>query len=153
MNRISAQRTLALAFLTIGLGSIPLPEAMSQNADPLVVVVSPSNSISKITLGDAKQLFLGETSTWNNGQKVVVVLKPPGNTERAAVLKEICGMSETIYTRHELQASFTGQTAASITVASSDAAVLATVKANPGAIAALPKSAVDASAKIVLTLE
>lgn len=148
----SSQRSLTL-ILTISLSSIPLPKVVGQGADPLVVVVGANNSVNKITLAEAKALFLGETSTWRSGQKVIVVLKSPGNSERATVLKEICGMTETIYIRHELQASFTGETAASITVAPSNAAVMATVKANPGAIAALPQSAVDASVKIVLTLE
>jgi len=62
-------------------------------------------------------------------------------------------MTETIYTRYEMQASFTGQTVATVNVASSDAAVKATVKANAGAIGFLHKSEVDASVKSVLTLD
>jgi ABC-type phosphate transport system substrate-binding protein len=146
-----------LLALTLGCGiwfSSQIRPVQAQGADALVVVVNKGNpAATGMSLADVKKMVLGEVGTWHNGSKVVVVLKPAGNSDRVAVLKKVCGMSEAIYTRYEMQASFTGQTSAVVNVASSDAAVKATVKANPGALGFLLKSQVDDSVKAVLTLD
>jgi len=132
-------------------GEVPV---RGQATDVLIMVVNNANTAaSNMSIREARKLLLGETSDWRTGAKVVVVLKPVGSPDRATVLKKICGMTETIYTRYEMQASFTGQTVATVNIASSDAAVKATVKANVGAIGFLHKSEIDASVKSVLMLE
>jgi ABC-type phosphate transport system substrate-binding protein len=154
MKRKNALRLFVLAIAFASWSMIRDPRMAAQTADVLVLVVNNSNSAAaNLSLADARKMMLGETSEWRNGVRVLVVLKPSGNPDRDAVLKKVCGMTETIYTRYELQASFTGQTAASVNVASSDAAVKATVKANPGAVGFLHKSQVDSSIKAVLTLD
>jgi hypothetical protein len=125
----------------------------AQDAATLVMVVGKGSQVGQVNRVEAKKLLTGETSTWSDGQKVIVVLKPVGSPDRAAILKKICGMTETTYARYELQASFTGETSAVITVAPSDAAVKATLKANLGAIGFLHKNDVDDSVKIVFTLD
>jgi ABC-type phosphate transport system substrate-binding protein len=154
MKRKRAAWLVALA-LGLGCGSLPLGRlARAQDSDALVMVVNKSNTFAAgMTVSEARKLLLGETSAWRNGTKVLVVLTPAGSGERATVLKKICGMSEAAYTRYEMQASFTGQTAASINVAASDAAVKATVKANSGAVGFLRKVQVDESVRAVLALE
>jgi ABC-type phosphate transport system substrate-binding protein len=125
----------------------------AQESEVLVMVVNKGNTgAAGMNLAEARKLLLGETSGWRNGTKVLVVLSPGGSTDRATVLKRICGMSEAAYIRYEMQASFTGQTAASINVAASDSAVKATVKANPGAVGFLHKGQVDGTVQAVLEL-
>jgi ABC-type phosphate transport system substrate-binding protein len=106
-----------------------------------------------MSVTDARKLLLGETSSWRNGNKVVVVLSPAGSVERAAILKKICGMSEAAYTRYEMQAAFTGQTAATVHEGASDAAVKGIVKANSGAVGFLHKSQADESVQAVLEVK
>jgi ABC-type phosphate transport system substrate-binding protein len=128
--------------------------AHAQDSEPLVMVVNKANtSSSHVDLGEAKKLLLGEESTWHSGAKVLVVLTPPGSSQRATVLKKVCGMSEAVYTRYEMQASFSGQTAASINVAASDAAVKSTVKANPGAVGFVHKSQADETVLVAMVLD
>jgi len=154
MKRRNAAWLFALAVVLAGWSANREVPARAQAADVLVMVANNSNSAAAgMSLGEARKLLLGETSDWRTGAKVVVVLKPAGSPDRAAVLKKVCGMTETTYTRYELQASFTGQTIATVNVATTDAAVKATVKANAGAIGFLHKSDVDASVKPVLTLD
>lgn len=142
--------------LALGLASVSMDlnrVAQAQGPGELVMVVNKGNS-TNLTKADAKKLLLGVTSTWANGAKVVVVLRPAGSAERAAVLKKACGMSESDYTRYQLQASFTGRTAASVHEAASATAVKAFVKANAGAVGFLQKSeAAGDDVKIAITLE
>jgi ABC-type phosphate transport system substrate-binding protein len=127
--------------------------AQAQEPDDLVMVVNRNNvNAAGMNLEQARKLVLGETGTWRNGAKVVVVLGPAGNSGRAAVLKKVCGMSEAAYTRFEMQASFTGQTPASVEVAASDAAVKSSINANSGAIGFIHKSQVDATVRAALEL-
>ena len=154
MKRRNAAWLFALTVVWTGWSANLEVPVRAQATDVLVMVVNNANTAaSNMSIGEARKLLLGETSDWRTGAKVLVVLKPIGSPDRATVLKKICGMTETIYTRYEMQASFTGQTVASVNIASSDAAVKATVKANAGAIGFLHKSEVDASVKSVLTLE
>jgi len=68
------------------------------------------------------------------------------------VLKKVCGMTESVYTRTQMQASFTGKTAATIRQVPITPAVKFAVKASPGAFGFIHKSSVDDSVKIVLTV-
>ena len=128
--------------------------AHAQDSDALVMVVNKANAAAAgMTLGEARKLVLGEISGWRNGTKVVVVLTPAGSNDRVAVLKKVCGMSEAAFTRYQMQAAFTGQTAAAVHEAASVAAVKSVVKANPGAVGFLHKSQIDESVQSVLVLE
>jgi ABC-type phosphate transport system substrate-binding protein len=154
MNRRNKTGLFALAAgltcWTFGLGC-PL---QAQTTNNLVMVVNKANNAAAgMTVGEARKLLLGETTAWRGGSKVLVVLGPAGSNGRAAVLKKVCGMSETVYTRYELQAAFSGQTAAVVTEAPTDEAIRDRIKANAGAIGFLHQNKVDQSVQSVLTLE
>ena len=122
--------------------------------DALVMVANKANSAAAgMTISEAKRLLLGQTTDWHGGVKVVVVLAPPGSSGRAVVLKKVCGMSESAYTRYEMQAVFTGATAAKVAEAASDSSVRDMVKANVGAVGFIRKDALDPSVQLVLTLD
>jgi ABC-type phosphate transport system substrate-binding protein len=143
--------TLTALFLSLSGGRERAVRA--QESDAIVMVVN-KNNIMAAGMGreDIRKLLLGETSTWRDGTKVVVVLQPAGNPDRAAVLKKICGMSESAYTRFEMQASFTGQTPATVEVAATDSAIKTAIKSTTGAIGFLRRSQVDASVRAGLEL-
>jgi ABC-type phosphate transport system substrate-binding protein len=127
--------------------------AVAQGSDALVMVANKSNTAaSGMSVGDVKKLLLGEVTDWRSGAKVLIVLTRAGTTERATVLKKVCGMTETVYTRYMMQSAFTGATIAKVSDVPSAAAIKDFVKANPGAIGFLPKSMVDDSVTTVLVL-
>ena len=129
--------------------SVDLPVA-AQRVDQLVMVANKNNaSISNMNKRDAKRLLLGETTSWPNGRKVIVVLGTVGSVNRTAVLQKVCGMSEAEYTRHNLQATFMGDTVASVIEAASAAAVRSFIKTNAGAVGFLHESEVDENVKAV----
>jgi ABC-type phosphate transport system substrate-binding protein len=122
----------------------------AQRVDLLVMVANKNNTaVSKMDKSDARKLLLGQTSIWPNGGRVTVVLGNFGSADRAAVLQKVCGMNEAEYTRHNLQATFMGETVATVIQADSAAAVRSLVRANPSAVGFLRQSEVDDNVKAV----
>ena len=154
MKRIKATSVLALAIWLVHWGANGDQLAAAQRVDLLVMVANKNNpAVSKMSKTDAKKLLLGETTSWPNGEKVLVILRTMGSGDRAVVLQRICGMSEAEYTRHNLQTTFMGGTVASVIEAPSATAIKSFVKSNPGAVAFLHASEVDDSVKAVWPLE
>ena len=154
MKRIKATSVLALAIWLVHWGANGNQLVAAQRVNSLVMVANRNNpAVSKMSKTDAKKLLLGETTSWPNGEKVLVVLRTMGSGDRAAVLQRICGMSEAEYTRHNLQATFMGGTVASVIEAPSATAIRSFVKSNPGAVGFLHASEVDDSVKAVWPLE
>jgi ABC-type phosphate transport system substrate-binding protein len=150
VKRTNAASVLALTiWLTLWGVNVDLP-VVAQRVDLLVMVANKSNaSVFKMNKSDAKKLLLGQITSWPNGGRVVVVLGNVGSVDRSAVLQKICGMNEAEYTRHNLQATFMGDTVASVIQADSAAAVRGLVKSNPGAVGFLHQSEVDDNVKAV----
>jgi hypothetical protein len=131
--------------------SLRLP---AQSADPLVAVVGPGNTgASGITKSDLKRILLGDRLTWSNGSKIIVLLRPAGNPDRVEVLKQICGMSESLFTRNQMQLAFAGGSVSTIKILGSSAEIKSGLKANPTAVGFLHKHEVDDSVKVIVTLE
>ena len=153
MRRMKSVFLLSLALGLIACSVIPEVWVAAQSADPLVMVVNKSNSsAADMNKGEAKRLLLGEMATWPGGAKVVIVLKPAGNSDRALVLNKICNMSEAEYTRHNLQAQFMGEPMAEVQQEPSAAAARSFIRSTRGAVAFLRKSEVDDSERIAWTL-
>lgn len=128
--------------------------ALAQEAGTLVMVVNKGNaSTAAISKSDARKLLMGQTVSWPNGEKVVVVLGPERSTERVAVLQKVCGMTEAEFTRYQLQIIFAGRPATALQEENSAAAARSFVKANPGAIAFMHEADVDKELRIVLKVE
>ena len=154
MKRMKAASALALAIWMAQWGANGVPLVAAQKVDSLVMIANKNNaSVSKMNKSDAKRLLLGETTSWPNGGKVLIILRTLGSGDRAAVLQRICGMSEAEYTRHNLQATFMGETVASVIEAPSANAIKSFVKSNPGALGFLHASEVDDSVKAVWPVE
>ena len=126
----------------------------AQKPDALVMVVNKANTAAPgLSIAQARKLLLGEEAVWRTGAAVTVVFPPAGSPEKAAVLKKICGMTETIYTRYEMQAVFTGGTATKVAESASDAVTKNMVKANSGAVGFIHKSKVDDTVQAVFDIE
>jgi ABC-type phosphate transport system substrate-binding protein len=130
------------------------PAAVAQRSDSLVMVANKNNvAAAKMNKNEARKLLLGQTTSWPDGAKVTIVLRAMGSSDRTSVLQKICGMSEAEYTRHNLQATFMGETVASVVEAPSPAAIRNFVRSNSGAVGFLRQSEVEESIKTVWPVE
>ena len=108
-----------------------------------------SNTIDDLSLKDLRTVFLGERSHWPNGRRITLVMMDPGLSERRAVLRDVCRMSETEFSRHFLQGLFTGEVFVSPKTLSTPVGVRKFVFNVPGAIGYVRASDVDETVKVI----
>lgn len=126
------------------------PTAQNSVSDQnLAIIVNQSNTIDDITLKELRTVFLGERSHWPNGRRITLVMMDPGEPERKAVLRDICRMSETEFSRHFLQGLFTGEVFVSPKTLASPIGVRKFVFNVPGAIGYVRASDVDGTVKVI----
>ncbi|MBX7210060.1 MAG: hypothetical protein K1X78_17210 [Verrucomicrobiaceae bacterium] len=87
---------IIFAFASMWAAGSPLTRA----EEALAVVVNKANGVENLTLPELRKLCLGESNRWDGGKRVTVVLRDPGQEERAAVLRQVYGMSEDELARH-----------------------------------------------------
>ena len=123
--------------------------AASVPEDNLAVIVNQSNPIEDLSLKELKAVFLGERSHWPNGRRITLVMMDPGVAERKAVLRDVCHMSETEFSRHFLQGLFTGEVFVSPKTLSTPVGVRKFVFNVPGAIGYVKASDLDSTVKVI----
>jgi len=140
----------AVLLLEVSPGSAAGPPASpAVPDDTLAIIVNQSNTIDDLSLKDLRTVFLGERSHWPNGRRITLVMMDPGLTERKAVLRDVCHMNETEFSRHFLQGLFTGEVFVSPKTLSTSVGVRKFVFNVPGAIGYLRASDVDGSVKVI----
>jgi phosphate transport system substrate-binding protein len=117
-------------------------------ADDVAVIVNKSNSTDSLSVAQVRKLLLGE-ETRVGGQKASVFLTAPGVADRTAVIKAACGMTETDFNMHFMQAQFKGETLEAPKAVSSSAQVRQAVAAAPGGIGFIRSADVDDSVKVI----
>jgi ABC-type phosphate transport system substrate-binding protein len=141
---------LAACLIVAGCG---LAELHVAAAGPEVnVIVNKANTITDLSLADAKKIFMGDKTTWPSGKRITVVMLAAGQPERAVVLEEIYKMSDPDYGKYFMQAAFTGKVTAPPKDLGSPAEVKKAVADNPGAIGYVKKEDVDDTIKVVLKI-
>jgi ABC-type phosphate transport system substrate-binding protein len=120
--------------------------AVDQN---LAIIVNQANTVDDISLKELRTVFLGERSHWPNGRRITLVMMDPGMEERNAVLRDICRMSETEFSRHFLRGLFTGEVFVSPKTLSSPTGVRKFVFNVPGAIGYVRAADVDGTVKVI----
>jgi hypothetical protein len=117
--------------------------------ESLAVIVNQSNPIEDLSLNELRTVFLGERSHWPNGRRITLVMMDPGLAERKAVLRDVCHMGETEFSRHFLQGLFTGEVFVSPKTLSTPVGVRKFVFNVPGAIGYLRASDVNSTVKVI----
>lgn len=127
------------------------PETTESNSpeSDLAIVVNTTNPVENLTLPELRKVFLGERSHWPNGRRITLVMMEPGQPERRALIREVCQMTESDFTRHFLQGVFTGEVFVSPKTLASPVGVRKFVFNVPGAIGYVRASDVDSSVKVI----
>jgi ABC-type phosphate transport system substrate-binding protein len=115
----------------------------------LAIVVNTSNPVDTLSLPELRKVFLGERSHWPNGRRITLVMMEPGQPERRALIREVCQMNESDFSRHFLHGVFTGEVFVSPKTLASPVGVRKFVFNVPGAIGYVRASEVDSSVKVI----
>ncbi len=117
--------------------------------EPLVIVVNRSNPVDELSSAELRKIFLGNRSHWANGRRITLVMREPGEPERNAIVRDVCGMTEEQLNKHFLHGLFTGEILVSPKILSSPTGVRKFIFNVPGAIGYLRIGDVDPTVKIV----
>lgn len=118
-------------------------------SEPLVIVVNRSNPVDDVSFSELRKIFLGTRSHWSNGRRITLVMREPGDPERVAILRDVCGMSEDQLKNHFLHGLFTGEILVSPKILSSATGVRKFIFNVPGAIGYLRVGDVDPTVKVL----
>jgi ABC-type phosphate transport system substrate-binding protein len=138
---------LLFATLFSSSGMNALPTAVP-NEEGLAIIVNKSNPIDNVSLTELRKIFMAETR-WPSGHRVTVVMRQPGQDERATALRLIYRMSERDFNRYFLRGTFTGETQSVPNTLATAAGVGKFVFNVPGAIGYVRAGEVDDSVKVV----
>lgn len=131
-----------------GLAMAPMAE-QSPLPEPLAIVVNRSNPIDNLSSAELHTIFLGGRGYWANGRRITLVMREPGEPERKAILRDVCGMNEDQFKTHFLRGLYTGEILVSPKILDTPYGVRKFIFNVPGAIGYLRISDVDATVKVV----
>jgi ABC-type phosphate transport system substrate-binding protein len=120
----------------------------SVRAQDYKVIVNEANPVSTMTTAEVAQLFLKKRTTWPSGGQAMPVDQTSGRA-RAAFSQEVLGRDISAMRLYWQQQVFSGRATAP-DEKPSDAAVMAVVRDNPGAIGYVSASAPISGVKILV---
>jgi len=105
-----AGRAAALLAAAVLVRAGPADAQAREPREDVAIVVNRTNPRDGLSLQELRRIFLGERGRWENGRRVVLVMREPGAPERSVMLRQVCRMSEREFRQHFLQLLFIGQT-------------------------------------------
>ncbi len=114
----------------------------------VVLVVSPKAHVASLTAAQVTDIFLGKTSTFPNGVRVIPIDQQEGTSEREAFYKEYIGKTAAQLRIYWSKIVFTGKGHPPTEVAPPDR-VKRVVRDNPNYIGYINRRDVDASVKVI----
>ena len=125
---------------TLAILLVLLAMASPAHAEQTVVIVNASNPTASMRKADVARLFLKETATWKNGDKVLPVDLDNRSRTRADFTREVHGRSVDAILAYWNQKMFSGADVPP-PQKSSDRDVIEFVRTNPGAVGYVSASA------------
>ena len=127
----------------------PATAGEASGTEPLVIVVNRSNPVDELSSAELRKIFLGNRSHWPNGRRITLVMREPGEPERNAIVRDLCGMTEDQLKNHFLHGLYTGEILVSPKTLASPVGVRKFIFNVPGAIGYLRIGDVDPTVKVV----
>jgi len=119
----------------------------SQPGRHLAVIVNRSNPAENLSVAELRNILLGRRTRWPDGRRITVVMRDPGHAERQALLKTVCGMTDSEFEEHLARALYTGEVGAAPKRLATEDGVRKFVFNVPGAIGYLRAGEMDKSVK------
>lgn len=121
------------------------------NAGDIVVVAHPKAGFDTLTLGEARQLFMGKNRTLPNGQTAVPIMHKEQSPLRVGFDRSVLGRDPKQSRAYWAQMIFTGRGTPPRQL-ESDTQIKEEVAANPQAVGYIDGKSLDPSVKAVLII-
>ena len=118
-------------------------------AAPVAIVVGPSVPVDDISFSEVRKLFLGERQFWNQGLRVVLLMRAPVAPEREIVLRTIYQMSEAQFRQYWISKVFRADVSAGPKIVYSTEMASELVTAIPGAVAFVDSAQIPKGLKVL----
>lgn len=125
--------------------------SQAQTPAKLAVVAHPSNAETKLTLEQVQDIYLGRTTIFPGGKRVVAVDQKDSSPSKGRFLELVLKRDAGQVKAHWSKLIFSGQ-GVPPAVVGADAEVKSWVARNPDALGYLDASQADGSVKVLLTL-
>ena len=112
----------------------------------VAVIVNRANPIQNLSLSDLQRLYLGQSATFSNGTRVVLVTNPAA---QARFYDTALGMTSDRFQRHWMELVFQGQDVTPPKPIANGEELNRFVAEHPGALAFIDLAGVDQSVKIM----
>src|SRR5262245_38679713 len=123
----------AAGVVALAVAAIAVTDQKAATAEGYKVVVNTANTTASLKRGDVADMFLGKTSKWPDGGKVVPVDQSAVSPVRAAFTKQVLGKNVDGVVNYWQQAVFSGR-GVPPKAKGSDQEVVDFVSANAGAV-------------------
>jgi ABC-type phosphate transport system substrate-binding protein len=130
------------------IGIVALAASAFAQSD-FAVVVEKSNPATHITKVQLRRMIMGEMNAWPGGGKVLIMLAASGDPARGAMLKQICGMSESDFVKYLAQKAFGGGEGAALKTLPSTAVVRQVVQFTPKSLGIVGAGDVNDTVKLL----
>ena len=97
-------------------------------------IVSAKRPLLKLSYGELRRIFLGQTSRWNDGHRIILLVRPSNTAEGREFLDRVVHMSEIDYSQWWIGEIFRGRAAGAPRVIDTAEKMIRAVEANADAI-------------------
>jgi ABC-type phosphate transport system substrate-binding protein len=135
-----------------GVRPTPLQPSVNRRTpsmEGLAIVVDPSNPASNISMGELREIFLGNRHWWAHDRRIKTIGMDTGTAERETILKKVYKMNDRDLGRYFFFEIYRGAPVTPPHALQNAAQVKRFVANNPGAIGYLRASDVDSSVKVL----
>jgi len=142
---MTARALRATTALTL-VASLLAWDSLSRAAAQMAIIVRRDNPVRDLSLATLRRLYLGQTTTFSNGERVVLLEYTP---LQATFYRKALGMSPELVHRHWIGLVFQGEDAMPPQPMNDDESVKRFVAEHPGAIGFIDLRTVDPTVKVL----
>jgi len=146
MKKTAWGQRIRVSVATITLAMLFVPRPVSPAIKNIAVVMTAGTKIEDVQLSELMKLCKGVQKTWIEGKSFTLVMTDPASPDMHAAIQKLFNM-----TPADLKAALPkiNETRTVIKVVDSDADLLRTVGATPGAVGIVDVYAINSSVKVI----
>jgi hypothetical protein len=148
-RRALCRPVFAIVLVIASLASTPRPALGQAPRIAVAIVTHPGLRTSDVSFLELRKIFLGEKQYWNDGTRIVLLVRAPVARERDIVLEQIYRMEEAEFQQYWIAKVFRAEVSAKPKIVYSSEMIRELITALPGAVAFLPADEVGSGMKVL----